>query len=101
MKEREGYYSEQLRNRSLESILDKLGDKQRDVYNIIVKWQPISNERIAEHLGIYPHQVTPRVYELREMGLVEFAGESISELSKRKVSLWRVNPEGKQLSLFV
>ena len=71
------------------------------VYNIIVKWQPISNERIAEHLGIYPHQVTPRVYELREMGLVEFAGESISELSKRKVSLWRVNPEGKQLSLFV
>ncbi len=100
MKVREGYNSEQIRNKSLESILDDLGDRQRDVYNIISKWQPISNERIAEHLGVFPHQVTPRVYELREMGIVEFAGESVSTISKRKVSLWRVNPEGKQLSLF-
>lgn len=100
MKTREGYHSEQIRNDALSSILDDLNERQRQVYNIIRKWQPISNERIAQHLNCHPHQVTPRVFELREMGIVEFAGESHSEISSRKVSLWRISPDGKQMSLF-
>jgi predicted transcriptional regulator len=100
MKTREGYRPEQIRNEALQSILDGLADRQREVYNVILKWHPISNERIAEHIGCHPHQVTPRTLELRELGLVEFAGESISTISNRKVSLWRPNPDGKQLSLF-
>ena len=100
MKVREGYYSEQIRNEALQSVLDELSERQKQVYGVILKWQPISNERIAEHLNCYPHQVTPRVLELREMGVVELAGETISQRSKRKVSLWRINPDGKQLNLF-
>jgi predicted transcriptional regulator len=100
MEVREGYYSEQIRDEALQSILDTLGERQKAVYDIIAKWQPISNERIAEHLGVYPHQVTPRTLELRELGLVEFAGDSVSSISNRKISLWKINPDGKQLSLF-
>ena len=100
MKVREGYYSEQVRNEALQSVLDNLGERQKAVYDVIAKWQPISNERIAEHLGVYPHLVTPRVLELREMGIVERAGESISQTSNRKITLWKINPDGKQLSLF-
>ncbi len=100
MKVREGYHSEQVRNKALQSILDDLNKRQLDVYNIIRKWQPISNERIAKHLNLYPHQVTPRVLELREKGIVEFCGEEVSRNSGRKASLWRINPKGKQLNLF-
>ncbi len=98
METREGYYSEQIRNEAF--ALVNLTSRQKEVYEVIRKWQPIDNERIAEHLGVYPHQVTPRVGELRELGLVEFCGEGKSQLSGRKVSLWRINPDGKQLSLF-
>jgi transcription initiation factor IIE alpha subunit len=94
---RDAYNSEQLRNTAF-SLVD-LTNKQKQVYDIIKKWQPISNERIAIHLGVYPHVVTPRVLELRDLGVVEFYGEDISQTSKRKVSLWRIKPDGKQLSL--
>ncbi len=100
MKVREGYFSEQVRNKALEALLPNLSKRQFEVYQVIEKWQPISNERIAEHLHIYPHQVTPRVLELRKLGLVEFASETISTTSKRPVSLWKINPDCSQLSLF-
>ena len=98
MKVREGYYSEQIRNEAF--ALVNLTVRQKEVLEVIRKWQPVSNERIAEHLGVYPHQVTPRTGELRELGVIEFCGESKSQLSGRKVSLWRINPEGRQLNLF-
>lgn len=97
-KVRAGYYSEQIRNEAFAYV--ELGKMQTKVFEVIKEHQPISNDRIALHLKIYPHQVTPRVLELREMGLVEFYGESFSAISKRKVSLWRINPKGNQLSLF-
>jgi DNA-binding MarR family transcriptional regulator len=100
MKVREGYYSEQVRNQAFESILDKLGKKQGEVYHAILKLQPVSNEDIAAYLNILPHQVTPRVLELRQMEIVEYAGDSRSKTSGKKVSLWRIRPEGKQLTLF-
>lgn len=94
---REGYRSEQIRNEAFAYV--DLGKMQGKVLEAIRELQPISNDGIASHLGIYPHQVTPRVLELRELGLVEFCGEGFSGISKRKVSLWRINPNGTQLSL--
>ena len=95
---REGYKSEQLRNEAFAYV--DLSKRQSQVYDIIEKWQPISNERIAEHLHVPQHHVTPRVLELRQLGIVEYCGEEVSKYSQRRISLWRINKEGKQLSLF-
>jgi len=100
MKVREGYYSEQVRNQAFNDVIDKLGKKHGEVYRAIVKLQPVSNESIAAYLGILPHQVCPRVLELRQMEIVEFACEGKSIVSGKKVSLWRIKAEGKQLALF-
>jgi DNA-binding MarR family transcriptional regulator len=97
MKVREGYQSEQIRNEAFAYV--NLNKQQKRVLEVIKKWQPISNDRIAAHLNCFPHQVTPRVLELRELGLVEFCGEAESTISKRKVSLWRINLHGRQLQL--
>lgn len=94
---REGYYPEQIRNEAFAYV--DLNKQQKRVLKVIAEWQPISNDRIAAHLGCYPHQITPRVLELRELGLVEYCGEAESTISKRKVSLWRINPNGKQLTI--
>jgi predicted ArsR family transcriptional regulator len=94
---REGYYSEQIRNEAFAYV--NLNKQQERVLEIIKKWQPISNDRIAAHLGCFVHQVTPRVLELRNLGLVEYCGEAESTISKRKVSLWRINPNGCQLTI--
>jgi predicted ArsR family transcriptional regulator len=99
LKTREGWNSEQVRNKALFSILDDLSRRQQEVYSIIEKFQPISNESIAKHLNLYPHQVTPRVLELREMGIVEWAGEG-KTLDNRPFSFWKISHDGKQLNLF-
>lgn len=98
MKVREGYHSEQIRNEAFNYV--DLGIRQAQVLDVIRRWQPISSERIAGHLHLQLHQVTPRVLELRELGLVVFCGEGVSQKSGRKVSLWGLNPKGRQLSLF-
>lgn len=98
MREREGWKSEQIRNEAF--FYADINGNQKKVLEAIRMLQPVSNERIAEHLGWYPHQVTPRVLELRQLGYVEWAGESVSAISKRRVSLWRIKQDGKQLSLF-
>lgn len=98
MKEREGWKPEQIRNEAF--FYADISSNQRKVLEIIRMLQPISNERIARHLGWYPHQVTPRVLELRQLGYVEWAGEGVSLVSNKKVSLWRIKPDGKQLGLF-
>lgn len=97
-KEREGYKSEQIRNEAFAYV--DLNKRQQQVLEIIRNWQPISNETIAKHLNCFPHQVTPRVLELRKFGYVKWYGESQSQTSGRKISLWMINPYGTQLELF-
>lgn len=97
VKVREGYYSEQVRNKAFGEVA--LGQRQEEVLNVIRICQPISNEEIADIIGVPPHYVTPRVLELRKFGHVEFFGTSTSPTSKRTVSLWRIKPEGQQLVL--
>lgn len=93
MKVREGYYSEKIRNESWDYVLNYLSEMQRKVFEAIKKIEPCSNEQIAQHLGVYPHTITPRVLELRQLGLVEFAKEGYCQRSKRKVSLWKIYKE--------
>lgn len=98
MKVREGYYSEQIRNRAFAFV--NLSARQEEVIKVIEKYQPITSERIAMHLNRPLHTITPRVLELRQLGVVEYCGEETSCWSGRKCSLWRINPNGTQLSLF-
>ncbi|QKJ99911.1 MAG: hypothetical protein HND40_10240 [Ignavibacteriota bacterium] len=98
-KVREGYYSEKLRDIAYAEQLDKLGNMQRKVYDIIKKHGPCSTEYIAITLNCYPHQITPRVKELREMGLVYFYDIGVSPTSGKAVSLWKTNRLDAQYKL--
>jgi Mn-dependent DtxR family transcriptional regulator len=88
-KVRHGYYSEKVKKFSYFQTLRNLNKSQKEVFEIIEKFGPISTEEIALRLRKYPHSITPRVYELREMGLVEFYDVGVSETTGRAVSLWK------------
>lgn len=98
MKTREGWYPEQNRNDSLEDTIPQLGTLQAEVYNAVRSAGKCTTEEIATKLGRYVHSITARVFELRDMGYVEFAGTIKSDKTKRRVSLWKVTTQ--QLKLF-
>jgi Mn-dependent DtxR family transcriptional regulator len=93
MKEREGWKPEQIRNEAF--AYAKINQNQKIVLKIIDEYEPITNEGIAVKLGWYPNRVTPRVKELRELGLVEYCGHTIT-VSGRKASLWRIKSASMQ-----
>lgn len=61
------------------------GDR-KNVYDIIKRTGPVGLKEIAERMGKYPHQVSGRITELKDMDLVETAkvvdGEQRYEVKK-------------------
>jgi len=71
-------------------IKPKLGDMQKQIYNIIKLNPHVSNHDISRILGWEINRVTPRVKELRNMGLVVSYCTKIDRLTKRRVMCWKV-----------
>ena len=71
------------------SIMQDIGEMQRIVLVEIEMYGPQSNSQIAERLRKKINSITGRVWELRNMGLVEQAGEILDETTQRMVMTWR------------
>lgn len=82
-----------IQNTSMEayySILGELGDRQQQVLDIIKKYPNISNHEISNILDIPINSVTPRVKELRDLGLVVFCDIKLDRTTNRNVMTWKV-----------
>lgn len=84
------YIAVQNRNESYAAIMPDIGRRQAQVLAVIGSHYAISNAGISEELNLGINQVTPRVKELRELGLVEAAGSVLDEKTSRKVTTWKV-----------
>lgn len=69
---------------------DALGQRQRTVYELLAKNKPMSNKEIAEILHWPINTITPRVKELRDMGLVVEYGVQKCPKTGRSEILWGV-----------
>ena len=102
MRAREGYKPEMIRNQAFTTVWDYLAPMQANVLGVIRESKSgICNEDIALKLGTYPSTVSARVNELRKLNLVQIAGEGVSSISGRKVTLWKMNDSPVQVELFV
>ncbi len=81
-----------MQDTSLEAYknLERLGDKQRKVYEVIRFFDYATNSMIAEHLNWSINRVTPRCKELREMGFVEESFRSIDPITRNKAIYWKL-----------
>jgi len=96
---REGYNSEQIRDLAYIDILDKLPHSRAIVYQVISEVGPVSNEDIADILNKRINCITGRVKELRELGLIAFAGKAKSKTTGKTISLWRAEKLNEQLRM--
>lgn len=72
----------------------QLGDMQLKVLDVLRsgrRWV-WSNREIAARLGVDVCHVTGRVYELRQMGLVEYVGRKTCSVKSRRVKAWKLTP---------
>ena len=80
---------------SLESyylIKDKLGPLHRKILNIIRVYPNVSNREIGVIGNIPINVVTPRVKELRALGLVSFSYKKMDRKTNRWVMTWVAVP---------
>lgn len=68
--------------------LEDLGERQTAVRNAISALGAACNQRIADYLSIPVNQVTGRVFELRDKGLVREAYRGIWLPTGRNVIWW-------------
>jgi len=72
------------------SIQPELGYRQNTIYKIIRIYPNSSNHDISRISGIPINSVTPRVHELRDMGLVVYNGTKKDSSTNRTVMMWKV-----------
>ena len=75
---------------AFESMIPLLNERQSVVYDVIRDHPGMSNHDIARFLHWEINCVTPRVNELRELGVVVFHGTKVDRVTGRNVMCWRV-----------
>lgn len=70
--------------------LDRIGHKQKLCYKQIERAGVLCNQEIAFLLQWPINTITPRIKELRELGLVEEAYKDIYPLTNRTVTYWKI-----------
>jgi len=71
-------------------VLPQLGERQRQVYAALASKVNQTNTEISRVLDIPINTVTPRVKELRELGLVIEDEERTCSVTGRRAKAWKV-----------
>jgi DNA-binding MarR family transcriptional regulator len=71
-----------------------LGKRQNTVLAFLVRRGPMSNKQIAEATGWPINTITPRVKELRDLGLVQLSTIQYDQHTNRPECVWKVVPIG-------
>lgn len=74
-------------------IKPRLGEKQEIILGVFYEWQfrqDLTNREIADYLHTQVAYVSPRVFELREKGLLELSRKRMCSITQRRVQAWRL-----------
>lgn len=71
-------------------IQGNLGERQRQVYAALLNIREGTNNMISKASGLPINVVTPRIFELREKGLVVESYKDLCPITKRRAIFWRI-----------
>lgn len=71
-------------------IKPTLGERQKAVYETLVKKGSMTNTEIAAWLNAPINTITPRIYELRNMGLVRLVETRKCNITGRTCCAWEI-----------
>ena len=84
-----------------ERVKPSLGERQFAVYRLIkASERDWSNSEIGRALGWSINRVTPRVKELRDLGILTLSGKRRCAITGLTVCAWKVRPVITQEKLF-
>ena len=72
-------------------ILPALGEKQKLVYDVFMRGGSWTNSELSDFLHIPINTVTPRVFELRKMGLLCEHAKRRCKQTGRTAIAWKMN----------
>lgn len=75
-----------------EAVVPTLSERHEAVIDALSKVWEATNLELSQELGWPINSVTPRIHELREMGIVAEAGKRHCKVSGRKAYVWALNP---------
>jgi len=78
------------------SIRCELDSRKTEVFGVIDDSPGFCNREIAFVLGLPINSVTPRVKELRDLGLVVCSGVKVDSMTGRSVKTWKVKIDENQ-----
>lgn len=81
-----------------QDVFPTLGDRQHEVYEILKTAQSLTNSEISVLLDKPINTITPRVFELRHLGLVKEDKKRFCSITGRTAIAWKL--VGKSSTLF-
>lgn len=87
-------YSNQTSLQAYESIQHSLGERQAHILRTISVYPGKNNREISALSSLPINCVTPRVLELRRMGLIEPDEILVDKVTGRRAVTWRVKQHG-------
>ncbi len=73
-------------------VLPTISERHNAVLGALESLGEATNSEIARHLEWSINRVTPRVYELRKLGLVAEKGKRYCKVTGKMAYAWMVNP---------
>jgi len=70
-------------------VVKELGERQKQIYNKLMELVAATNAMLSEALRLPINCITPRIYELRKCGHVEFAKVDVCPITHHKAMFWR------------
>jgi len=85
-----------------EKILGTLGQRQREVFDLLQRHGELTAWEMASLLGRPVYVVRPRITELSKVGLIRDVGARFHAETQRREAVWGIIPtdENGQMSLF-
>jgi DNA-directed RNA polymerase specialized sigma24 family protein len=85
------YVATETKNAAHKALKDELGDKQKQVLDVLYRGKDWTNSEIARYLSWSINRVTGRIFELRQMGKVMQSEKRVCNITGRVVQAWKSN----------
>lgn len=77
-----------------------IGRRQMQVLQAFKAYGPMNNRIVAARLDLPVNQITPRTFELRNMGLLREVGKCRDQFTGKTCLVFAAEMEGQQIDLF-
>lgn len=81
-------------------VINTLGKRQRLILDAFLYKNNYTNTELANFLNLPINTVTPRIFELREKGIIVEKETRHCNITGRTAKAWELNNEGGQTTLF-